>query len=401
MKERYKRYIKLYWAPVLFIATSFIFTTFAWFAYSGINRVSTEIDVKAWYIELSKDGERVSNNIVITLNDVYPGMDPVHELVSIQNKGDSEAKLSYEIVSVRLMNNELTIDDNDTIVDSIAHDYPFHVNMELSKQYIKTNNDASTFEVSVTWPLDSLNDELDSLWGTNSYNFLQSEKALKQADSNYNIRPAVQIVISVIAEQYINDTNDSDMRFNLGDTILYDPILNHKCNAISATCLSTIVVDYNNKNSDTNVTLMPSLYNNLSATNYSNYSTTYDSYVSSWTAPTRKMSASDMLSIISHDIVDSNITASNISPQILGNMSNSTRINQKITQITNLNGKVDINNRKFTYLDHSGCFWLDTEYSNDKAFALNKIDNKTMLMGIDKNTSCKVIPLIIAPKNNL
>ena len=401
MKERYKRYIKLYWAPALFVATSFIFTTFAWFAYSGISRVSTEIDVKAWYIELSKDGERVSNDIVITLNDVYPGMDPVHELVSIQNKGDSEAKLSYEIVSVRLMNNELTIDDNDTIVDSIAHDYPFHVNMELSKQYIKTNNDASTFEVSVTWPLDSLNDDLDSLWGTNSYNFLQSEKALKQADSNYNIRPAVQIVISVVAEQYINDTNDSDMRFNLGDTVLYDPTLNHKCNSVSATCLSTTVVDYNNKNSDTNVTLMPSLYNNLSESNYNNYNTTYDSYISSWTAPTRKMNAADLLNIISHDIVDSNIKASNISPQILGNMTGLTRINQKITQITSLNGSVDINNRKFTYLDHSGCFWLDTEYNNDKAFALNKIDNKTMLMGVDKTTSCKVIPLIIAPKNNL
>ena len=67
MKLRYKKYLKIYMIPIIFIATSFIFTTFAWFAYSGLRKVSTEVDVKAWYIELSKSGEVVTNDIVITL----------------------------------------------------------------------------------------------------------------------------------------------------------------------------------------------------------------------------------------------------------------------------------------------------------------------------------------------
>lgn len=401
MKERYKRYIKIYWLPVLFIATSFIFTTFAWFAYSGINRVSTEIDVKAWYIELSKDGERVSNDIVITLNDVYPGMEPVHELVSIQNKGDSDAKLSYQVASVRVMDNEIDLLNTADINDTLAHQYPFHVNMELSKQYIKSNNDSSTFEVSVTWPLDSLNDNLDSQWGTNSYNFQQAERARLAADANYNVRPAVKIVISVMAEQYINDQNDSDMRYNLGDTILYDVLLNKKCNTLGNTCISTTVIDYNNKNSDQSVTLMPSLYNTLPDTTIANYNTTYDNYVSSWTSVNRKMTLSDMLNIVSHDIVNTNITASNISPQVLGNMTGSNRINQTTTNITNLNGTINFDNLRFTYLSHNGCFWLDTAYDTDRYFALNKVDNKSMITGVDKISTCKIIPVIIAPKNNL
>ena len=47
MKERYKKYLKINIIPIIFIATSFIFTTFAWFAYSGLKSVFTAIDVKA------------------------------------------------------------------------------------------------------------------------------------------------------------------------------------------------------------------------------------------------------------------------------------------------------------------------------------------------------------------
>ena len=107
MKARYKRYLKIYIVPIVFIATSFIFTTFAWFAYSGLKSVSTEIDVKAWYIELTKSGDVVTNNIVITLENVYPGMETVDELVNIENKGDSDAKLSYKIVSSRILDTEI------------------------------------------------------------------------------------------------------------------------------------------------------------------------------------------------------------------------------------------------------------------------------------------------------
>ena len=57
------------------------------------------------------------------------------------------------------------------MTDTLSHDYPFHVNIDLSKNYISSHGDSSTFEVSVSWPLDSGNDSLDSLWGMNAYNF--------------------------------------------------------------------------------------------------------------------------------------------------------------------------------------------------------------------------------------
>ena len=71
MKRKYKAYIKLNIMSLFFILVSFISVTLAWFAYSGLATARTEIDVKAWYIEFDKNNEPVSNEIVISLSEIY------------------------------------------------------------------------------------------------------------------------------------------------------------------------------------------------------------------------------------------------------------------------------------------------------------------------------------------
>lgn len=405
MKTRYKRYLKIYLIPIVFITTSFIFTTFAWFAYSGLKRVSTEIDVKAWYIELTKSGEVVTNNIVISLNDVYPGMETVDELVNIENKGDSDAKLSYKITSSRILNTEVngeTLNDNRMLSDSLAHDYPFHVNINLSKNYIEAGGDTSTFEVSVSWPLDSGNDALDSTWGMNSYNFQQGEQTRLANDPNYSQRPAVQIVISVMAEQFVEEPTASDKRYNAGDIVLYDVQLNRRCTTLSETCISTNVIDYNNTLGDNTVTLLPSLYNTYMTSTFANYNTTLDTYTSNWTAPTRALTASDILKLVSHDVTNSMLNANNISPQIIGNLEYSNRASTEISKAVSLNGYYTFLNNKYSYFVHSGCYWTTTPYNSELGFAFGKLnDLKTEIYGKNKSDECRVVPVIIAPKSNL
>ena len=405
MKERYKKYLKINIIPIIFIATSFIFTTFAWFAYSGLKKVSTEIDVKAWYIELSKSGEVVTNDIVITLEDVYPGMETVDEIVNIENKGDSDASLRYEIVSARVLDTELENDTSETkglLEDSLSHGYPFHVNIDLSKKYIRAQGDSSTFEISVSWPLDSGNDSLDSSWGMNSYNFQQSEQDLNTNDPTYTPRPAVQIVISVSAEQYIENENASDMRYNLGDTILYDVLLNKRCYSVSNTCLSTTVIDPDNKVGDTNVQLMPILYGNFLTGNYNEYDTKLEEFTNSWMAPTRALTVDDLMKIVSHDVINTIMNSENISPQILGNLEYSNRIEQEKNKIINFNGYYTFMNDRFNFLVHNGCFWTNTQFDENNAFAFGKLNElKTEIYGKSKLEECKIVPVIIAPKNNL
>jgi len=405
MKTRYKKYLKIYMIPIVFIATSFIFTTFAWFAYSGLRKVSTEVDVKAWYIELSKSGEVVTNDIVITLDDVYPGMDTVDEIVNIENKGDSDAKLSYKIVSARILDSSISgesLENNQFLSDSLSHDYPFHVNIDLSKNYIASGGDTSTFEVSVSWPLDSGNDELDSLWGINAYNFQQGEQRRLVEDSSYEVRPAVQIVISIVAEQFIDTNSSSDMRYTLGDTILYDVLLNRRCESVSNTCLSTTVIDTNNTLGDVNVTLLPSLYGNYLTSDFANYNSKLEEFTSNWTAPSRGLSANDLLYIVSKDVNNTLLNGDDISPQIVGDLSYGNRINTEINKAISSFGYYTFMNEKFNYLVHNGCFWTNSNYNETNAFAFGKLnDLKSEIYPKSKSEECKVIPVIIAPKNNL
>jgi len=66
MLDKYKRYAKINIISLFFIAVSFMSVTLAWFAYSGLTDVQTEIGVKAWYIKFDKVGQKMdSNNLVI------------------------------------------------------------------------------------------------------------------------------------------------------------------------------------------------------------------------------------------------------------------------------------------------------------------------------------------------
>ena len=121
---------------VALAVTSFMAVTLAWFAYSGLSSMTTDIDVKAWHIELTKDGEAISNQIEISLSDIHPGMDLVSEKMEIKNMGDSDASLKYIVTSARILGNEEDYYEYDEInpntlyiEDSISHNYPFHINM--------------------------------------------------------------------------------------------------------------------------------------------------------------------------------------------------------------------------------------------------------------------------------
>ena len=405
MKARYKKYLKIYMIPIIFIATSFIFTTFAWFAYSGLRKVSTEVDVKAWYIELSKSGDVVSNDIVITLTDVYPGMETVDEIVNIENKGDSDAQLSYKIISVRILDSSISgdaLENNLFMTDNLSHDYPFHVNIDLSKNYIASGGDSSTFEVSVSWPLDSGNDSLDSLWGMNAYNFQMSERESLEQNPNYSVRPAIQIVISIIAEQYVDTNSSSDMRYNLGDTVLYDVMLNRRCTSVSSTCLSTSVIDTNNTLGDVNVTLLPSLYGNYLNSSFDDYNNKLDELTTNWTAPTRALSVNDLLNVVSKDVTNTFLNSDDISPQILGFLGYGTRINSEINKFINSDGYYTFLNERFNYFVHNGCFWTNSVFDENNGIAFGKLnDLKSEIYKNSKSTECKVVPVIIAPKSNL
>ena len=403
MKIKHK-HLKLNILSLFFVAVSLLSITLAWFAYSGFANTATEMDVKAWYIEFEKDSKPVSSEIVLSLNDVYPGMEQVVEKVNINNLGDTDAKVSYSIDSARVLDEELKTKDTSTVQveDQLSHNFPFHVNISLNKDFVKSKDDTSEFDVSVSWPLDSENDSLDSEWGSKAYDFQKEEEAKKKQDPNYEMRTSLRIVISLKAEQYVLSNDEVDTDYNFGKLILYDVEKNKVCNELSSTCLKTYVIDKSNKIGDVNVTLLPDLFGTYASGTYNDYNNLLSNVSSNWNVSTRALKLEDILNIVSNNVESSYLVRDNLSDVIIGKLDYNDRFNEIVNKAINSNGYFKFSNQAFPYFTTSKCYWINNEYNTDKAFALVKMDeNNSKIYGEVKTNECSVVPVLEVAKANL
>ena len=411
MNRKHKAYIKLNVMTLFFIAVSSISVTLAWFAYSGLAKVSTEIDIKSWLIEFEKNDTTVSNNIVISLDDVYPGMETIYESIKIKNKGDSDAKLSYSIQSARILDEEIDIQniDQEYLKDNLSHSYPFKINIDLSDNFILSKGKEAEFKMSVSWPLDSPNEEIDgeiidsnkidSEWGNLAYQFELAENQKYIDDQTYQKRPAIKIIISAKAEQIIQSNESSDTRYPLGELVLYDIKNNVICEQLVGDCIRTHVIDSNNKIGDTTISLLPELLGTYANGTYDEYDSILENTISDWNVNVRNLKIDDILKIISKDINNSVIIREEFSDKIIGYLNYENRINTVINNTKIYNGYYKFSNNEYTHLATSKCYWLNEEYNTEKAFALTKIDEEnSKIYGEEKNKKCSVVPVIIAPK---
>lgn len=403
MDQKKRVYLKLNLVSLFFIAVSLISVTLAWFAYSGLARVDTEIDVKTWYIEFQKGEDAVSNNIVISLSDISPGMDLVKETVKIMNKGDSDAQLSYSIVSASIMGEELdSTNGTEFLEDKLSHDYPFHINLNLNKNFALSGEEFSQFDLSVSWPLDSGDDHFDSEWGTKAYQYQKSEQAKAASDTNYVAKPSIKIVISVKAEQLLTLSTSPDPDYELGALVLFDVKNNKRCTTLNDTCLRTHVVDSNNTIGDTTVSLLPDLYGTYGSGTFDNYNSLLTNNVSGWNVTTRGLTADDLLHVISGDVINSVIIGDNVSNRIIGDVKYESRANDIRTWTVGKNGLFRFQNSTYPYLVTNKCYWTNSSYDNDRGFALTKIDDTySKVYGEGKSSSCSVVPVIVANKTDL
>ncbi len=405
-KKRHKVYLKLNLASLVFAVVSFISVSFAWFAYSGLVDVKTEVGVKAWYIEFEKNNEVVSNDIVISLSDLYPGMEPLTEVITIKNLGDSDAKLNYSIDYARILDDNKDYyalsDDytSDRIEDALAHNYPFSINATLSKTRLNAKDTDAEFIVTVSWPLDSGNDKLDSLWGSKAYQFEKKQEDMKKKDPNYIKESSINIGFDVSAQQVTDDADDLDYDFEFGKTVLFDVKNNMICSSLSETCLKTYVIDDANLIGDKNVSLLPDISSFTLEGTFTNYKSLLDESVSTWNTNTRMLEAKDILKVVSRDINSTIIVTPNISDAILGTVKYNTRADDILTKVGNTNGYISYDN-KFKLFNTYQCIWTSTKYNNNQGYAYTVDDNKSKLYGESNNTTCNIIPVIIAQKSNI
>jgi len=368
-----------------------------------------EIPVKSWYIEVTRDGQRVNREVVISTSQIFPGMEPIYEVLEVRNRGDADAEISYAIEKARIFGNpenEYIVGEglsSETVEDILAHEFPFKINISLSKNYsLAESNEITTFNVSISWPLDSGDNELDSKWGREAFAFNEAEQDRRNNDPTYVMRPPIHLSITLSAEQFLETDNSPDPNFNLGDIIIYDPVSNTRCESLGPDCFTTFVIDTNNTLGDNHVTLLPNPVSSHTTSSFTNLITTLNNTVSTWTVSTRPLEATDIMKVISKDIYESVLVRNDLSDAIIGNMTYGNRINEQLNKATEANGLFRFSSQTFSYLSSQQCFWTNTSYNSTRAFAVQRTDNETTrLFGETRTTSCKVIPVILAPKSRL
>lgn len=151
-----------------------VFNTYAWFIYATQVSTSITAHVTSWNIEFVTGDEEIVTNIEIVLDRIYPGMDNYEKVIEVHNKGETKAKLSYEFLSFEILGEKFEVGENFSSKDlenKINEEYPFKINIEIDNYDITETNGKGTFKITVSWPYESGDDELDTYWGNKAYEF--------------------------------------------------------------------------------------------------------------------------------------------------------------------------------------------------------------------------------------
>lgn len=403
VKRRHKAYMKLNIMTLFFVGVSFISITLAWFAYSGLITARTEVNVKAWHIEFNKNGTPVSNELTIRLNDISPGMETMEEVIDIKNQGDTAAAVSYEITSARILETTLDGTEQEILKDKLSHDYPFHIDMSLSDNFIRAHDGTGNFKIAVSWPFESDNDKADSEWGNKAYDFQLAESQKEESERRY----AIKLEISLKAVQYIDEIDAIDHEFRTGNIVLYDVKNNVECNAISPSCLKTYVIDRDSRMSDTSVHLLPELQSTYITGTANDYETKLKELTKNWTVKNEGLKVEDIIPIISNDITNSLLMRPKLSNEAIGYLNKEERITSQINKAITYNGGFRFVNDNYPYFSTTKCYWLNTNYNDTKHFALKKIDETySKVYGQVKqegetSVECSIVPVIEVAKDKL
>ena len=156
-----------------------VFNAYAWFVYT--TRVSLDLSahVSSWDVQfVAKDGG-VSSDMIIKVEKVYPGMEDFEKIREVKNRGEVNVELSYEIESVRIMDE--TIEKNDetgvtseSIEEKLKKDYPFKINIVKDDSNLITGSGNGSFKITVVWPYESGDDEADTNWGRKAYEYYEN-----------------------------------------------------------------------------------------------------------------------------------------------------------------------------------------------------------------------------------
>lgn len=156
---------------LLLLSLLLAFNTFAWFIYSSTISTSVKGYVKSWKISFENENEAVQY-FDIDIKDLYPGMNEFKKEIKVINYSDTQAEVNYEIEKLKILNKTYTSNDfSSNRLFEILNNNPFNIKFHYNKTLLEPEYDFAIFTAEAFWPYEQNNDEADTIWGHNSYEF--------------------------------------------------------------------------------------------------------------------------------------------------------------------------------------------------------------------------------------
>lgn len=158
---------------IIILIMLLLFNTLAWFIYATEVSTSLSAHVTSWDVEFASGEGEISNEMEINLDRIYPGMDTYENNIEVLNKGEAGASLSYRFKSITILGEKFEVGENMTseeLEEKIKNEYPFKINITKDVEELEQGQ-KGFFRITVEWPYESGNDELDTYWGNKAYEF--------------------------------------------------------------------------------------------------------------------------------------------------------------------------------------------------------------------------------------
>ena len=190
-----KRLVKrVRFSTLLLLAILFASNSFAWFVYSTRVQNNISAHVRAWSVAFEIGSEEAVSYVNIDIDEIYPGMTTYNRNIRASNHGDSPAQLSYEVMSVTLFGTTFTTSStvtSEALARKFAIEYPFKIVVSLSTNVIPVGDHNEYYNINVSWPYESGDDDTDTYWGNYAYDYHQEHPN----------EPSISMQIKIIATQ--------------------------------------------------------------------------------------------------------------------------------------------------------------------------------------------------------
>lgn len=150
------------------------FNAYAWFIYATRVSSSLSVHVSSWNVEFSVGEDETVTEILIEVERIFPGMETYEKTITVKNKGEIRAQLGYEVRGLKIMDESYKVGENITMEElenKIKTDYPFKINIVKEDSSLQQGTGEGTITVTVEWPFESGDDQLDTLWGNKAYEY--------------------------------------------------------------------------------------------------------------------------------------------------------------------------------------------------------------------------------------